>query len=327
MRSLQSYLKRKVVVLHEDSKIIDAVFAMSENHIGCVIVCDHSQHLVGMVTDRDLVTRGLALKGESGLSLRLSDVMSRNLIKVEASRSLDEVIHLMGSFGVRRVPIVSISRHGVEKCIGLVTLDDLIADRRIDLSRASLIVRSQMQHRDASLLGMRGPFLLTQQTQGELDQYYESVRQGLGRQLEFNRGEIEELSSIILKVFLRRLHRSAGLHLLSELPRYLYGELLPFVRGPEASANLDFLIAEVCRVFNVDDPTAYQVVKGFCQSLESWCEFKKIKHIQDQLPLELRSLFSETARRAGSLEGERKSSQTQSKQMGVDQLGRRKKIA
>jgi len=289
MRNLQGYLRRKIVVLHQDVGLLEAASAMKENQIGCVIVCDHAQHLVGIVTDRDLVIRGMSHKGIDPLGLKLSDVMSRDLIKVDSTRSLDEVVQLMESFGVRRVPIVEIKKHGIEKCIGLVTLDDLIADRRVDLARASVIVRAKMRQRG---LPTRSAILLNRQNQAELDEFYDELSRSLGSKLEFNRGELEELSTLVLRTLLRRLHRTAAMHFLEQLPHYLYGELLPFVRGPEASATLSFLMNEVCRFFNVDDLSAQLVLARFCAALESWCESKELEHVKAQLPFEFRFLFT-----------------------------------
>ena len=40
--------------IHEVAKL------MSENHIGCVPVCEDSQQICGIITDRDIVLRAVA---------------------------------------------------------------------------------------------------------------------------------------------------------------------------------------------------------------------------------------------------------------------------
>jgi Mg/Co/Ni transporter MgtE len=52
--SLLPFIDRSIIILNEFTPARAAARAMSERHVGCVLVSDHHHHIVGIVTDRDL---------------------------------------------------------------------------------------------------------------------------------------------------------------------------------------------------------------------------------------------------------------------------------
>jgi hypothetical protein len=51
----------------------------------------------------------------------------------------------MEEHGVRRIPIIHRMSENAERCIGVVTLDDLIMSKSVDLQHLTRIVRSQLK--------------------------------------------------------------------------------------------------------------------------------------------------------------------------------------
>ncbi|HVR85305.1 MAG TPA: CBS domain-containing protein [Planctomycetota bacterium] len=80
--------------------------------------------LVGVVTDRDLVTRGLA-SGMPGHRIPVSDVMTTNVICCDAEASVDTVARTMAVLQVRRVLVIGPGR----RLVGVVGLGDLAGAR------------------------------------------------------------------------------------------------------------------------------------------------------------------------------------------------------
>lgn len=80
--------------------------------------------VVGVVTDRDLVTRALSC-GLPGNRIPVSDVMTTNVICCEAGASVDTVARTMAVLQVRRVLVVGSGR----QLIGVIGLGDLTAAR------------------------------------------------------------------------------------------------------------------------------------------------------------------------------------------------------
>lgn len=76
---------------------------MLENNCGAIPVCE-GRHCVGMVTDRDIVTRGFLRQIDPRI-VPVSDVMTRNLQVVHDDESVERALQIMESEQVRRLPV------------------------------------------------------------------------------------------------------------------------------------------------------------------------------------------------------------------------------
>src|SRR6185312_15081471 len=150
--ALEPFIHRKIVVLSDKATAFQASRALCDNQIGCVVVSDERGRITGLVTDRDLVCSLLSMNLSPDTSLK--DLMTRAVVTIDERDSLNSAIELMERFGFRRVPVLNADRSGNPKCVGLITLDDLIAANVIDPRRASRIVQSQIRTRHAPYLRM-----------------------------------------------------------------------------------------------------------------------------------------------------------------------------
>lgn len=99
----------------------DAADRMAENNVGTLVVIDDADRPLGIVTDRDLVTRVLASRLDPDATL-LDDVMTEPVRKVEESTPIEQALETMKGAGVRRVVVV-----GEEsRLMGLLSLDDVL---------------------------------------------------------------------------------------------------------------------------------------------------------------------------------------------------------
>jgi len=290
MASLERYLHKKVVVLHESDLLQQAACAMRENEVGCVLVCDAHQHMVGILTDRDLGIRAWDAKLKNLKPLKLMNVMSRELISVDPQAGLDGVLSLMKKYGVRRIPVVESLQGGSQVCRGIITLDDLIAQRSVSLERASQILRSQF---NSSRAHMRREDRLPGSPRAELDEFYLRLASSLGGYLDLQLPELELLTQLILQSLIQCLNRTAALHLISELPKLLEGELIPFVQAGQLPTRVEVLQAELSHLLRVDQSTARWVLNRFGHLLEEWFDSRTFQQIKAQLPGPYLLLFSE----------------------------------
>jgi len=76
--------------------------------------------LIGMVTDRDIVTRAVAADRGGGTTA-VREVMSEGLYTCYDDASVEEAARLMAEHKLRRVPVVDHS----EELVGIVSLADL----------------------------------------------------------------------------------------------------------------------------------------------------------------------------------------------------------
>ncbi|AIQ17810.1 MULTISPECIES: CBS domain-containing protein [Paenibacillus] len=104
--------------------VYEVAVKMRDYDTGFVPVVDSNdgETLIGVITDRDLVLRGYADKHSGSTSVET--VMSKEVITVSESASVDEAAELMASAQVRRLPVVQ-----GKKLIGIVSLGDLAVKR------------------------------------------------------------------------------------------------------------------------------------------------------------------------------------------------------
>ena len=108
------------VVLTASSDLREAAQAMRDRDIGDVLVSKDGQ-LCGMVTDRDMVVRGLA---EGRTDARLGDVCSRELVTLAPDDAIEDAVRLMSQHAVRRLPVVENGN-----AVGMVSIGDLAVER------------------------------------------------------------------------------------------------------------------------------------------------------------------------------------------------------
>ena len=96
-------MTRNVKTAAAGSSLGDVAAIMRDGDMGAVPVVDGGK-LVGIVTDRDIVIRGVA-EG-AGPETPISNVMTRDLFSVKPDNFVFEAIRLMGDKQVRRLPVI-----------------------------------------------------------------------------------------------------------------------------------------------------------------------------------------------------------------------------
>jgi CBS domain-containing protein len=117
--SVADVMTRRVVYLPGETTLDEAAQAMRDQAIGDVVVT-HGPTMVGLVTDRDIVIRAIA-EGLPPNTTTLESIVSRELIMVEQSATVDEAVQAMRERGVRRLLVCDADR----KLVGIISLSDL----------------------------------------------------------------------------------------------------------------------------------------------------------------------------------------------------------
>jgi len=94
----------------------EAARAMRDLDIGTLLVMQ-GQEVVGLVTDRDLVVRGLA--SEAAVE-HVGECCTGQLVTVAPDDSVAEAVTLMRTYAVRRLPVVR-----ENEVVGMVSIGDL----------------------------------------------------------------------------------------------------------------------------------------------------------------------------------------------------------
>ena len=119
MTTVAQVMTRGVRSMGPDALVVQAAQAMDELNVGVIPVCEGGK-LVGMVTDRDIVVRGLAQALDTQ-SMKLADVMSTHVRCAKEDDDVEEVLSRMAEAQIRRMPVVD----GQERLVGIVSLGDI----------------------------------------------------------------------------------------------------------------------------------------------------------------------------------------------------------
>jgi CBS domain-containing protein len=111
-------MTRDVRLLSPDQTIREAAKLMAEIDAGAVPVGENDR-LVGMITDRDIVIRAVAL-GKSA-DAKVAEVMSKEMLYCLDTDAIDDVGRNMAKAQVRRLPVVNKDK----RLVGIVSLGDL----------------------------------------------------------------------------------------------------------------------------------------------------------------------------------------------------------
>ncbi|NQV14409.1 magnesium transporter, partial [bacterium] len=126
MESLMSYPENSagglmipdVFALHEDTTVGEAIASIQnqdeQEMVFYLYVIDERQHLVGVISLRDLIT--------SKPNKKLSQMMITNVHAVQPLTDQEEVAHIVSQYNILAVPVVDDGN----KLMGIITVDDVI---------------------------------------------------------------------------------------------------------------------------------------------------------------------------------------------------------
>lgn len=115
-----------VYYITPNNTIKDCARLMCDNHVGCIPVCDDSQNVVGLVTDRDLILRSIACDKDANQT-PVSEIMTCKVCCCNPEIDIKEAEDLMSKYQIRRLPVVD----GNNKIVGIITLGDLVKNTNI----------------------------------------------------------------------------------------------------------------------------------------------------------------------------------------------------
>lgn len=131
MTTIADRMTRGVRSLDADDSMMFAAQAMDELNVGSIPVCQ-DERLIGIVTDRDIVVRGVA-QGLDG-DTKLSELMSKGVQSCREDQAVEDAVRLMRANKIRRVPVVDADG----RLVGIVALGDLSAEGDADAAGDAL---------------------------------------------------------------------------------------------------------------------------------------------------------------------------------------------
>lgn len=111
-------MTKKVISILDDASVMDAIKLLIGKKISGLPVVDVLGKIVGVVSEKDL----LKVKNvKMAKAKKVKDYMTKNVISAKSNTTIDEIIKLFITRGIKRVPIVKNN-----KPIGIVSRHDVL---------------------------------------------------------------------------------------------------------------------------------------------------------------------------------------------------------
>jgi len=125
-KSVRDVMTPNPQCLSEKDTLRDAARIMKEQDTGVVPVVD-GKKVIGLITDRDIVVRCIA-EGKNPMDTRVGDAMTKSVRKVKEDATINEVLTMMSSAEIRRLPVVDRN----DDLVGIVSIGDVAREGKQD---------------------------------------------------------------------------------------------------------------------------------------------------------------------------------------------------
>jgi CBS domain-containing protein len=119
MSSLAQVMRKELKKIVHTASVRDAAKRMRDDHLGSLLV-ENGGKLVGIITETDLVRRGIA-EGTDLNKATVQSIMTTPIVTIEVTRTLQDAHDMMGDLGVRHRGVTDKGN-----LVGLVSVRDLL---------------------------------------------------------------------------------------------------------------------------------------------------------------------------------------------------------
>ena len=124
---LQSISQSHIVTASPEASIYETAQIMTQARCGSVLIVDAEGAMLGIFTERDLLTKVVAKALDPKLA-KVSEVMTRNPVAVPPETFVSDAVLLMRKHGFRHLPLVS----PTARLIGVFSLRDATPRELVD---------------------------------------------------------------------------------------------------------------------------------------------------------------------------------------------------
>ncbi|MEO7307352.1 MAG: CBS domain-containing protein [Ferruginibacter sp.] len=122
MATVKNILETKgnaTFTIEPDTSIYHALELMVEKNVSALLVMENEK-LAGIFTERDYA-RKVALKGKSSKDTLVGEIMTKDLVTVSPTSTIDECMELMTGKFIRHLPVVE-----DDKLAGIISIGDVV---------------------------------------------------------------------------------------------------------------------------------------------------------------------------------------------------------
>ena len=111
----------QVFAVKPDSAVLEALKLMADKNTGAVLVMNGDK-VTGILSERDCV-RKLELAGKTAQNTKVSEIMTGEVLYVDASQPLEECMAIMIDKNIRHLPV-----YEGGKLLGLISVRDVLKE-------------------------------------------------------------------------------------------------------------------------------------------------------------------------------------------------------
>jgi CBS domain-containing protein len=122
-KTVGEIMTSQLFVCKPQDNVYEAAVIMKEHNVGVVPIVE-GEKLVGLVTDRDLVIRGIAERHPG--SNQITNVMTKNPVTCTPQTTVDEAVEIMAAKKIRRLPVCE----NGDKLVGMLAIGDISVENK-----------------------------------------------------------------------------------------------------------------------------------------------------------------------------------------------------
>jgi len=118
---LSTHRLEPILTIDQHETAAAAARRMADSDVGSLVVLGNDRQVVGIVTERDIVTKVVARRAPAH-ELTVARIMTRHVVSCQMHTRLDQVRRLMTAHNVRHMPVIE---DGAP--LGMISVRDLLA--------------------------------------------------------------------------------------------------------------------------------------------------------------------------------------------------------
>ena len=132
---VEAIMHKELVLVERDHTALKVARLMKEKRAGVAVVVDDAKRPIGIITDRDLVTRVMAVAGDPE-QVCADQVMSSPVHAVDGDALIFDVLRAMAKHKVHRMPVINADA----RTVGIVHVADALMLLTTELANISEVV-------------------------------------------------------------------------------------------------------------------------------------------------------------------------------------------
>lgn len=119
VKDLLSKASGPTIMVSPTDTVYRALQLMAENNVGAVMICESGQ-MLGIFTERDYC-RKIILMGRSSLNTPIQEIMTKKMITIKPTQTMEESMELMTKYHIRHLPVEE-----EDHLVGIISMRDVM---------------------------------------------------------------------------------------------------------------------------------------------------------------------------------------------------------